>query len=507
MSKKLLIAVAALFGLHLILAAWFVLHGDILFGYNGDIARDFFLMQTTAIKKIALIGAHSGGIPGVFHGPAWIYLNLPAFVLAQGNPIGVGWFWVLLSITSVIITGYIAKKLFDTQTAVLTALLYSTYLISATKGFTNPFGAVILFPIFFYFIYQYHLSPKVRDLIIALFLVGCVIQFQIAFGGPILLLTIILVLHKLKQTKQWKQLAAFAVLAIPLSTYILFELRYKFLQTTSVINYISGKENFAKQSLLTVLQARAQEFLIDGLYIFTAVPTLIALIIVIACGYLIYTQRAKIKNIKLYKLFFFFYAGYWTLMLLYRGFVFDYYYWPFLPMVVMLFVSLARYIPRLVYITVFAVLYIATLHFGYDTTVQYAKQYIGQDDDSWTFSRQLAEQVYADAPDEFGYYVFTPDLNAIGVKYAFHYTQKHQIKQGTLNTKKPVTYVIFAPPPKDKPYDNGKWWKTDQVNIKRAPDSMAQYKDGYRVEKYLLTEDEVAIQNDPGLVNTFVLPE
>src|ERR1700704_37205 len=89
-----------LFSLHLLL-------GDLLF--HTDIARDFLLIQDIAVNnKLTLIGPRAGGIPGVFFGPIWLYLNLPAFIIGNGNPLAVGYFWLLLFLFGVGAVYYVA---------------------------------------------------------------------------------------------------------------------------------------------------------------------------------------------------------------------------------------------------------------------------------------------------------------------------------------------------------------------------------------------------------------
>ena len=96
-------------------ASWYLLKGDILF--HVDIARDFLVLEEIVfLKKLTLIGARSGGIPGLFHGPLWFYLNLPAFLIGKGNPLFVGLFWIILFALSLIIIYNIAKKVFDKST-------------------------------------------------------------------------------------------------------------------------------------------------------------------------------------------------------------------------------------------------------------------------------------------------------------------------------------------------------------------------------------------------------
>src|SRR3989344_6206913 len=102
-----------------------IIDGNISF--NTDIARDFLLLEDVYYNhNISLIGPRAGGIPGVFHGPMWIYLNLPAYALGAGNPIAVGWFWVGLFIISIGIIYYVSIKMFDRTTAMIATLVYAS---------------------------------------------------------------------------------------------------------------------------------------------------------------------------------------------------------------------------------------------------------------------------------------------------------------------------------------------------------------------------------------------
>ncbi len=92
-------------------ASWFAVNGDIIF--HTDIARDFLLMEDVVKNKpITLIGPRSGGIPGVFHGPLWTYLNLPSFIIGGGNPAIVSWFWVILYLINLLIVYKIGMPYF-----------------------------------------------------------------------------------------------------------------------------------------------------------------------------------------------------------------------------------------------------------------------------------------------------------------------------------------------------------------------------------------------------------
>ena len=83
----------AVFVFSIFFASWYVLNNDIYFG--ADQARDFHILREVSQKKIILIGPRASG--DLFHGVGWPYLNYPLFVLGSGNPVAVGWGWVVLT--------------------------------------------------------------------------------------------------------------------------------------------------------------------------------------------------------------------------------------------------------------------------------------------------------------------------------------------------------------------------------------------------------------------------
>ena len=120
---------------------------------------------------------------------------------------------------------------------------------------------------------------------------------------------------------------------------------------------------------------------------------------------------------------------------------------------------------------------------------------------SWKFNYQLAKTVFQDANSDFGFYVLTPDEWGYGPRYALVYAGKaYSGKTAEPNTKKHITYVIMAPPINGM-NNNGQWWIKNRVRIDKAPESVINYVNEYRVEKFILTNDEIKIPSDPNLVN------
>ena len=502
--KYLLFALIAIFILfNVLFAAWDVLHSDILF--HTDLARDFLLFEDIVKNKpITLIGTRSGGISGLFHWPLWMYLNIPAFLIDRGNPVVVGWFWVFLYLAYLGIVYVVASKLFDKKIGVMSLLLASVTSVSAVPGLFNPFGAVMLSPIFFYFLYQYRGREKALDLVIALFVLGLIIQFQMAFGIPILFLTFLYLCYKSFKGKHLSHLFSFFILVIPLSTHILFELRHQFLETKSFLQYLASSKSQKAIDLLNIVISRIKGFSIESFGMIAGAEwwLLIPFILVFYIG-LIKLFRAKKFNKKIiYELFFYLFAGFWILSLFYKGVVWGYYFWPFLSLLIIIYASLYKHVNRAIFYLVF----ITVLLFNFVQNVrgvQNAGNFFGKDGSSWRFNYDLAKTVFNDAPQEFGYYIFTHDLFGYSPRYAFNYVQdKRSDKKAFPFTKKTITYLIIAPPPDDRLFLNGEWWRINQVRIRKKPIWVRRYEKGFKVEKYELTDEELKIESDPNLIQT-----
>lgn len=488
--KKIIIALIIV---NVFLSAWFAIHKDL--NFHTDIARDYLVLEEIVnTKKPTLIGPRSGGIPGVFHGPLWFYTNLPAFVIGNGSPAVVSWFWVLLSVVGIYGTYYFGKKLFDEKTALLAALLLSVYSIFYTRSLFNPYGAVLFFPVFFYLFTMYRKNLKFLYLLAALFTLGIIMQFQIAFGAPILFLTFLYHLKLIFKKKKFNHLLAYGILLLPLSTYIFFDLRHDFLQVRSVIKYISEKQDVGQLPIVDILLSRIRGVFLDGLDMVRLAPWYALPVTLL----FIYAMNKIIKNKKQewrdkYLLFFYYYIGFWTICFLYKGVVWEYYYWPFLPMTLLVFSSFYKLIDK----RLFSIIFLYVLVINFSVAIPPLKG-AGK---GWQFYHALAQRVYGDAPLEFGYYIYTPDQFGYSERYAMNYTQKEfGEKKSHPYSKNKVTYLIIAPPPGDKPYLNGDWWKTNQIKFTRKPDEIFKYDNGFVVEKYVLTDEEKAVPSDPNLI-------
>lgn len=494
-------------GLSTFLASWFALHGDIVF--HTDIARDFLLMEDVVYNKpITLIGPRSGGIPGVFHGPLWTYLNLPAFLIGGGNPAVVGWFWVILYLINLWIVYKIGSLIFKKEVGAIAAALTSIITAFSVPGLFNPFGAVMATPVFLYFLNCYVKEGKIKDLLITLFVLGLIIQFQMAFGGPLLLLFLPLLAFLVIRGRKLHHLFGLLILLIPLSTFILFDLRHQFLQTRSVINYLTGAQNSGKveKPLGEMIKTRVQSVVNDGPGFITKgrrFAWYLFIILLAASLYKVFKKNQYKDKRSFYLLFFYFYIGYWLTTVLYQGVIWGYYYWPFLSLITLVFASTYNFVNKKIFYVILLILVIFNFEAEIKNNFKPAS-YFGQDGSSWRFHYKTAKTIYDDAPWQFGYYIFTADQFGYSSRYGMNYLgRQYKNKKAFPYEKKEVVYLMIAP--SNNPTISDDWWKREKVKIRKAPEKIFRFEgSNFRIEKYRLTSGEIKEKSDENLIHTLI---
>lgn len=505
---KINLFIYVLIFLNIVASAYWLIQGDI--HYDIDVSRDLLVMNDIIKNKhLTLLGPRSGAIPGIFHGPLWFYVNLPAFIIGGGNPLAVGWFWLLLSILFLFTIYLVAKSLFDAKVALLSVLFYSVNSIInpsiGLKNFYNPYGAVFLFPVFFWFFYQYVTKLHVRYLILTLFMLGLMIQFQMAFGVPVFIAITIYFGYYFNKNKKILHLFAYLILLIPLSTFILFDIKHNGLQLNSLMQYLNS-ERVQSQNIINTLGNRLEAIVFDSVGELSAQNDLIAIITTIffIVFFMIAIIKNTYKNKSIYWLFGYIYLGFWIISLFYSGNVGNYY-WPFLPLLIIIFCSFYRIVKKIYFIPILIILYFVNLHSALLAIINFKTDINFRGPHSWAFNLMVAERIYNDAKGDFGYFNFSPDRYAYQQKYAMIYTQnKYPDKIAYSSSKHPLTYLIEVDPPRDRPELNGVSWRISDIGIDRMPDQILRF-DFIQVEKYFLNDNEIKVAPNPYLLNEVFL--
>lgn len=489
--------------INVILGAWWLIHGDIR--YDVDISRDFLLIEEMAtIKPFTLIGSHTS-IGGVFHGPLWYYLNLPAVYIFKGDPLFIGWFWWGLSIVTLVIFYYVTKKLFNKSTAVLAALLYSANsIINPTLGlkmFFPPYGAVLLSPIFFYLFIKYIFDKKPKYLIFALLTLGLIIQFEMAFGIPILGLTIMFLIYFMYKNRLIKHIIIFPIILLPLSTFIIFDFRHNFLQTFSIIKYLESHLQKGHVNLVVIFSEKMKGILSDTFFLLTQDNRVLSWIYSILFVILVFKVKMDVLSKKIYLIFTYFYFGYWLIHLSLKP-LWSSYYWPLLPLIIMLFAGFRNYLPRKVFLLIYLPLLVWNLYIGISYIRDFKVHVTDRGKNSWAFNRYVAGSIYQDATEDFGYFIFTPERWVYQQWYALKFMQReYPDKISHPFTKQNLTYLIVIDSPKDHPDTDSMGWRITDLKITSKPQEIKNI-DTAQIQKYFLTEEETKAPINPYLLNS-----
>lgn len=493
MSKYISFLFFFVLALFLFLSSWYAINGDMYI--HTDIARDFHLLDEIDEKKIVLIGPRSSA-GGLFHGPHWLYLLYPGYLLGNGNPVVMAWYWIFLTGVFLLGSYFVAKRMFDSTVAKLYVLLLAGFLLFLAREFLNPIGAFFVMPFFIYTFYTYVKKRDWRYLAGAILLLGLMIQFQMAAGAPILILTGFATLFVAIKYKKYFHPLLFALIPLSLINFIVFDVRHGFNLTKAYMHNLSSEGGNQSITYLQLVLERIER-IIEVQLINNSPDFLNSVVFFSTVGLLILAFRHT-KDKLFYFLFVYFYVGYFILSLLSKHAMLNHQFYPILPL---LFLCMASFVTIKKYkslATIFVVVIIfANLVRGGIYAHYSSRDFIGYDQDSWKFLHTIASDVYSFNDDDFGYFVYAPDTFAYEPKYAMYYTQKEFKNQGHRFEKRHITYLVIAPPPPDKPFMGDRWWTENKARISNKPVMTKTYPNGFKIEKYVLTDEEIAIQPDP----------
>lgn len=469
------------------LSAMFVMHGEV--HLTNDIGRDFLLLQELDQKKIVLIGPRTN-VQGAFHGVLWTYLNYPAFVMGHGNPVIVAWFWVIIGIVYLLSSYYVFSRLFDDIHALLGTAMLSPIVVLLSNSLFGQLMIFFLIPIFIFGIFKYIDTKKPAYLILHLFLLGCMIQFNIGVGTLIAIQTILLLSITIIRSKLYKHFFAFIILPISTINFIIFDIRHNF----SMIKALAGLGGI-RAFIIPI-----NEWLLNRLHhmvtmqLFSSIPLVIMIFvfILIVLLTLIEIKKGKLKN--LFLIIIYYYLGYIVLTFFNKGIILIDHIIHLAPLAVIWLVALTR----VSYKYIFIPLIILALYLNFTNIKSFSTigkiPLAGTTADSWISLQEVGKYVVDKQKEkEFGYYVYSPDAYAYQQRYAMSYYFKYRKSQASEYFKKPITYVIIAPPPHDNPYMTHEWWIINKAMISNKPVEQKVFPSGYKLEMYQLNTDEQRI--------------
>lgn len=434
-----------------------------------DAARDLSLIdQFIQTSKPMLIGGRSG-IQGIFHGPLWLYMVTPLFLIAKGNP----YMTVLLSIicytfTLVVVSYLLSKYFYSRRFAIIFTLLISTAsgLITFTPTLTNAHMAPIVFIVFLFAGISY-MRGNQKAIIWQFIMIGLCIHFEAAFAVflPVLILLQSLISKQIPSVKN--SIIGLILLGFTVCNYIFFELRHALLMTNTALNLLTGKLTPPADSLhLQVFSVRAVDRLL-GLFDYFLRPAALfnsGLNIVFACFILIISiwLLIKLKQTESKREIFWLLSipfVYYLIFMLYKQILWGHYSFALyssasLLLALILFKSLeqkgwiqisAKIFMGLIVISIVIAIVKVPITIASKSSREYKAQY------------EAASYVIRDGVAPIHYFVYDPGQLTYKMDYIFKYVSKVNNKQID-TTKTDVIYVFLYPAPIWNP-GGGQWWK------------------------------------------------
>ncbi|MDO8658797.1 MAG: hypothetical protein Q7K55_08700 [Candidatus Levybacteria bacterium] len=464
--------------------------------FFSDIARDFLLLQEMDDKKIVLIGPRSS-TNGLFHGPVWTYINYPAYVLGQGNPVTVAWFWVGLEIVFLVTSFFMIRKIFGILPATIFTLLVSARMAPNINHVFHAEAAFFFTPIFFFTIYMYLKSKKNMYLALHLLATAIVIQLEIGVGIQFLILSSIVVFGFILKNKLWKHLLTFSLIPLFLSNFILFDLRNDFRMASALISTGASSKFFITLSswISNRINNAISLQLVDNPNNFF---TIVIFAIVIFFSILLIKNKSKYRYA--YLLFFFYYFGYLVMSFFNKGILLYHYTYLLIPLTFLWLVSFLATRYRNFFIPLILIIFALNLQNAQSYINSRLSSVMGKDYNSWRSLSAVASEVIAlQKGQEFGYFVFAPDALAYQPRYAMLYNFKKYNAKAFEYIKKPTTYIIAAPPPADDPYMTYVWWSKVPVRISSKPIETKKFPSGFTIVKYNLSPEEQKVPHDKAI--------
>ena len=154
---------------------WFP--NNVYFGF--DQSRDAFISQNIFKNSDFKIIGPSAGKEDLFHGPLYWYLIGPIYLLFKGDPMPVLGFISTINLGGVLAIYFIARRIFNLRTAVISALLFAVSFSQSQYSlyFANPAPAILTILLYYFSLWSMR-EGKARYWLFAGILLGLSIQFE-----------------------------------------------------------------------------------------------------------------------------------------------------------------------------------------------------------------------------------------------------------------------------------------------------------------------------------------
>lgn len=425
---------------------------DELLGFFYDPGRDALVIHKIINDhKLTLIGPTSG-VEGIFIGPFYYYLQVPAYIVSGGDPSASATWLGFINALAIILIFFIGKKLFSASAGLIAAALFafSWDAVNFSRWFSNPSTIPFFVGLILLSIVNLKLTKRGIWLVIASLGIGLSLQLEAAAAIwfiPALLISLFVL--KIKPKLKWTliSLGVFFLLALP---QIIFDLKHDFLMTKAFYNFLIAEKSF-KLSLAQTIQTRLDLYLSTyknalGLsFIHTLLVLTISLLSIIA------VRRFGGENLK---------HSFWGVYLLLiwifstlvglifytgnNGYVWSYYLSGTIPALYLIIGFVASLWLKKFYLIPFVFLFlILCFNNNLNTLKGYLGSGIGPNTINYQVQKQAIDYIYKDALDQnFNVDVYVPPVIPVNYEYLFAWLGESKYKKLPEKENVPLLYTI-----------------------------------------------------------------
>lgn len=424
--------------------------------YTYDQGRDFLKAEEIVRFRNPTFIGPTTGIQGVNHGVWWYYFLSVPYALSSGNPAGFYWGVLVLSLMSTILFTKFLKREFGNEIAVLFLLIVtvSPYFIGISIFAANNILAPPFVLLFIFSAYKFFKTSEKKYLFLTGLSLSFIFESEMPFGLciiPSFFIASLLFVPLRSMYRKPGHLAYLIVgLLLPFVPRLLFEVKHNFIQTKSILHFLTSPSMHHPQPFLDIAHDRALLFLSYFQEIFyNSNPHLVFAAVLIVLSLLIcgHKQFSMVHRKVLY-----FFSGMIGLIflfsLLYRNnFFWDYYlegiHYLFV-FCILLLVYVSRHLdPRKKLITGILIFFslLTLYHLGQEIIKRDSTLVIGLRQDS-----QTIETVYSlVGKHDFCARIYTPPVVPYTYNYLFHYYSLQGYKVPLENPVNDMCLYIIDP--------------------------------------------------------------
>ncbi len=213
--------------------------GDYM-GFLGDEGRDVLIVKRMIVDhKWTLLGPITS--VGLMHlGPIYYYFMIPFLWIFRLDPVGPAVMVALFSLATVVLIWKMMREFFNEMAAVIASLLYSLspLVIIYSHSSWNPNPLPFWSLLFIYGLIKVFVQNKPKWLIVSGIALGVVLQLHYVALVFVPMFVVLWLIFKPKISRK-DLLLGLTAFVLVLSPFIIFELRHQFINSQTVIQFVT----------------------------------------------------------------------------------------------------------------------------------------------------------------------------------------------------------------------------------------------------------------------------